>query len=303
MAVLKIALLQMAPSGTDQDLNLARATNFCRLAAASGADLALFPEMWNIGYTFPELKGPEDLEGWQAQGLAPDAPYLQHFRHLAQELNLALAVTYLQRWPGLPRNAVTLFDRRGREILTYAKVHTCEFGSEKALTPGDDFYVGDLETASGSVRLGAMICYDREFPESARILMLKGAEIILVPNACEMELNRLAQCRSRAYENMTGLALANYPPPVRFCNGHSVAFDGIAYGSSIDPNLDSLSRDMLIVEAGPQEGLYLASFDLEALRHYRSHEIWGNSYRRPSHYSLLTSSPVEPPFIRPDATR
>ena len=62
----------------------------------------------------------------------------------------------------------------------YAKVHTCDFGAERALTPGDGFYVTELDTACGLVRVGAMICYDREFPESARILMLKGAELIPV---------------------------------------------------------------------------------------------------------------------------
>ena len=45
----------------------------------------------------------------------------------------------------------------------------------------------------GEVKVGAMICYDREFPESARIMMLKGAELILVPNACPMEINRLSR--------------------------------------------------------------------------------------------------------------
>ena len=87
-------------------------------------------------------------------------------------------------------------------MLTYAKVHTCEFDIEASCTPGDDFYVCDLDTAAGEVKLGAMICYDREFPESARILMLKGAEVILTPNSCPLEINRLSQYRARAFENM-----------------------------------------------------------------------------------------------------
>src|SRR5699024_7311931 len=122
-----------------------------------------------------------------------------------------------------------LFDRFGREAFTYAKVHTCDFGEERHLTPGDDFYVAELDTARGPVRVGAMICYDREFPESARILMLKGAELILVPNACPMELNRLSQLRGRAFENMTAIATCNYPDTVPDCNGRSTVFDGVAY--------------------------------------------------------------------------
>lgn len=74
-----------------------------------------------------------------------------------------------------------------------------------------------------------MICYDREFPESARLLMLKDAELILVPNACPMEINRLSQLRARAYENMTAVATCNYPATVPDCNGGSSVFDGVAY--------------------------------------------------------------------------
>ena len=59
-----------------------------------------------------------------------------------------------------------------------------------------------------------MICFDRAQPESARILMLKGAELILVPNACPMEINSLAQLRGRACENMLAIATCNYPAGV-----------------------------------------------------------------------------------------
>jgi predicted amidohydrolase len=65
-------------------------------------------------------------------------------------------------------------------------VHTCDFDDETALTPGDGFPVCELDTAAGPVQVGAMICFDLQFPESARVLMLHGAEIVLVPNACEM---------------------------------------------------------------------------------------------------------------------
>lgn len=58
-----------------------------------------------------------------------------------------------------------------------------------------------------------MICYDREFPESARILMPKGAELILVPNACFLEHNRISQLRARAFENTVAVAVANYAAP------------------------------------------------------------------------------------------
>jgi predicted amidohydrolase len=145
------------------------------------------------------------------------------------------------------------------------------------------------------VKVGAMICFDREFPESARILMLQSAELILTPNACELEQNRLTQFRARASENMVGVAMANYAAPQE--NGHSVAFDGIAFDEHEG------SRDMCLVEAGADEGVYLARFDIDRLRAYRSVESWGNAYRKPRCYGLLTSEAVEPPFVRPDARR
>ena len=133
---------------------------------------------------------------------------------------------------------------------------------ERELTPGEDFYVCALDTACGEVKVGAMICYDREFPESARVLMLKGAELILVPNACPMEINRLSQLRGRAFENMLAVATCNYPASVPDCNGGSSAFDGVAY-----------------------------------LRECEAH---GNAYRRPEKYRLLVEPRVEPPFVRAD---
>ena len=277
MSELRIALLQIAAAGYDQAVNLETGVAACRRAAELGADIALFPEMWNTGYAFER----DDLERWRAQAVSRDGAFVGRFAGLAEELGLAIAVTYLERGPGGPRNTLTLFDRRGREALTYAKVHTCAFDRpEAALTPGDGFAVADLDTAAGPVRVGAMICFDREFPEAARVLALEGAELILVPNACEMEANRLGQLRARAFENMCAVALANYPAPQH--NGHSVVFDPIVFGA------DGGSRDTSVFEAGADEGVYVARLDLDALRAWRRREVWGGAHRRPGCYGRLT---------------
>ena len=210
---------------------------------------------------------------------------LAELQALAAELGMAIGITFLEAYQGGPRNTLTLFDRFGREALTYAKVHTCDFGEERHLTPGNDFYVAELDTARGPVRVGAMICYDREFPESARILMLKGAELILVPNACPMEINRLAQLRGRAFENMTAIATCNYPGSVPDCNGNSTVFDGMAYLPG-----EGGSRDTCILRSGEQEGIYICELDLAMLRDYRKNEVFGNAYRHPEKYGLLTKA-------------
>lgn len=288
MTTLKIALLQIAPRGTLED-NLEKGIASCRKAKELGADIALFPEMWSNGYN---IYG-RPVEEWKAEAISASNEFVSVLGELAKELGMAIAVTFLEQYEGGPRNSMVLFDRFGERKITYAKVHTCDFDVERDLTPGEDFYVTTLDTAYGEVKVGAMICYDREFPESARILMLKGAELILVPNACPMEINRLSQLRARAYENMLAIATCNYPDSVPDCNGGSSLFDGVAYL----PELEG-SRDTCVLQAGGPEGIYLAELDLEQLRRYRESEVHGNAFRRPKKYGLLLDETVEPPFVR-----
>jgi len=281
---LLVALLQMDPKANDQQVNLEKAKRFCVRAASHGADIALMPEMWNIGYTRfdPQAKGSK--EAFWEQAVAKEGPWVQYFALLAKELNMAIAVTYEQAWDPLPRNVVTLFDRHGHEVYTYAKVHTSDFKPmERSMTPGTEFFVGDLDAVKGIVKVGSMICFDREQPESARILMLQGAEILLVPNCCGLDDMRLQQFRVRGFENLVGVAMANYPRP--YMNGHSVAYD--AQGQNL-------------VLAGEEEGIYYAGFDLDRLRSIRKRSIWGNAYRRPHRYQQLVSPEKDPVWTRID---
>ena len=167
MQELRVALLQMK-SEQSQAQNLQKGIHYCRKAKAMGADIALFPEMWNNGYHVPW-----DAMQLQREAIARESIFVQSFCNLAQELDMAIAITFLEKFDPSPRNTVCLFDRMGNLVLHYAKVHTCDFDSERLLTPGEDFYVCTLNTAQGEVQIGSMICYDREFPESARLLMLK----------------------------------------------------------------------------------------------------------------------------------
>ncbi len=285
---LKVALLQIAPAGTLEG-NLEKGVEVCRRASSLGADIALFPEMWSNGYRIYN----RPVEEWKQEAILADSDFVKAFGAFARELGMAIGITYLEKCKTGPKNSIALFDRNGDRVIDYAKVHTCDFDVERNLTPGDDFYVADLNTAIGDIKIGIMICYDREFPESARILMLKGAEIVLVPNACPMEINRLAQLRGRAYENMMGIATCNYPDTVPDCNGHSNAFDGVAYL----PELPG-SRDMCILEAGGEEGIYIADFDMEMIRNYRREETHGNTFRHPGKYGILIEKEIREPFIR-----
>ena len=293
MNLLKIALLQIAPCGA-LDGNLEKGLESCKQAKKMGADIALFPEMWSNGYDIYH----QPLDCVKSAAISANGDFVHSFGNAAKELHMAIGITFLERYGDGIRNSLVLFDRFGVKQLTYAKVHTCDFDVERHLTPGEDFYVTALDTACGTVQVGAMICFDREFPESARLLMLQGAELILVPNACPMELNRLAQLRARSFENMAAVATCNYPLGQPDCNGRSTVFDGVVYLPEL-----SGSRDICLLEADGQEGIYLADLDLDMLRAYREREVHGNAYRRPRLYSALLDETVRPPFLRDNARR
>ena len=236
---LTIAFLQLLPAGSLMG-NLEKGIEACRQAKEKGADIAIFPEMWSCGYAFPH-----DEASLREYAVSCDNVFVKRFSELAEELDMAIAVGKLQ--------------------YRYSKVHICDFGEEDdegVLDAGDAFFVADLDTKEGIIKVGSMICYDREFPESARILMLKGAELLLVPNACPMELNRLAQLRGRAYENMLAIATCNYPAPHPDCNGHSTLFDGVVYLPEL-----SGSRDTCVFEAeeGEEHGKDYQLLDVKLL--------------------------------------
>lgn len=284
---INIALLQIQAMGS-LEKNLEKGIDACKKAKEMGADICVFPEMWSDGYQIPE-----NMDELKNLAVSAESEFVLAFQKLAKELEMAILITILEQHEPKPKNTAILFDRFGQRMYSYAKVHTCDFGDEIRLDAGDDFYVANLDTAKGSIKVGSMICYDREFPESARILMLKGAELILVANACPMEINRLSQLRGRAYENMVAIATCNYPITTDDCNGHSSVFDGVVYLPTL-----AGSRDTCILEAGEEEGIYIGKLDIQMLREYRNREVHGNAYRRPEKYNILLDKDIQEPFIR-----
>ena len=286
---MRIALLQILPEDNQKD-NREKGLLWVEKAKQQNADLVLFPEMWNIGYSFYneqvwemdfnpnreyQINGDEIMK-WQSQAISKDSQYIESFKNIAKKLNICIAITFLEKSNSKPYNSVMIIDGRGNERLTYRKIHICAFSMEAFCSPGDSFQTVELSRDWGKLNIGAMICYDREFPESARQLMLQGAELIIVPNACELDKHRLAQVETRAFENMMGIAVANYPHPK--ANGNSVAYSAICY------NRQGESVDNLIVQADEQEQLVLADFNLNEAREYRHREVWGYKYRKPEAY-------------------
>ena len=165
----KIAFIQLIPGKTiGERYETGQAA--CQKAKAMGADIALFPEMWSCGYYIPQ-----DSNQLRALAITEQSDFVQGFSKTADKLNMAIGITFLEQNDPKPLNSMILFDRKGKKVLHYSKVHICAFDLEKVLSSGSDFYVNTLNTENGDLKVGAMICFDREFPESARILMLKGA--------------------------------------------------------------------------------------------------------------------------------
>ena len=85
------------------------------------ADIALFPEMWSSGYTFPHNK-----EWLEQNSISLNSKYVKQFSEISLKLNMAIAITLLEKHEPKPRNTVCLFDRHGKLVYCYSKVHICE---------------------------------------------------------------------------------------------------------------------------------------------------------------------------------
>lgn len=286
----KVAILQLDAINNLNE-SLIKGIDACKKAKEMGADIAVFPEMWNIGYEMPKNK--ENLNVWMERAIKENSEYIIKFKKLAKKLNMAIAITFLEKTNNLPRNSIIIYDRFGNKILKYSKVHTVDFKIERYTEPGTDFYVGELDYERGKVKIGSMICFDREFPECARILMIKGAEIILVPNACFMSKIRLDQLKVRAYENMVGIVTINYSNN----GGKSSAFSPIVR----DKNKNELNNKILVMDE--KENIQIVKFNLNDIRDYRKRETLGDAYRKPLLYKYLSEEHIKEPFIREDSRR
>src|ERR1700746_854535 len=99
----RVALLQISSFADDQGKNLAKGIQVCRQAKTFGADLAVFPELWNIGAAF----SPLDSKGrgrWIATAIDRKSDLFQAFAALARDLEMNIAITYLEAHQPLPRN-------------------------------------------------------------------------------------------------------------------------------------------------------------------------------------------------------
>jgi len=296
-----VAMLQISATKSLSE-NLKKGIEACKKAKEMGADIAVFPEAYSNSYEYlihdcieKEIDNlaPEAIKEWEEKAVEETSEFVQAFSNLAKELEMAIAITFLEKTEGKPKNSIVVFDRFGKKVLKYCKVHTCDYHTEYFMDSGDSFEVGTLDYENGQVQLGAMICYDRNFPEAARILMLKDAEIVIVPNASKLKPIGIEQFKVRAFENAMCMAMVNYPVnDINKSNGLSCAFHPI----SVDENDNPI--EMQVIMIGHEEEIAIATFDIDKLRENRKNTLRGGAFRKPKAYKDLLKEITEGPFVR-----
>jgi N-carbamoylputrescine amidase len=202
---LTVAAIQMA-STRELDENLATAERVVRLAAAEGANIILLPEMFATPHFSFMSWAPVHFDLAMP---VTDNPILAQMGELAKELEVVLPVNFFERANNAYYNSIMFIDADGQQLGLYRKSHI-PVGPpgcfEKVYTSQGDTGFKVWPTRFGAV--GAGICWDQWFPESARIMCLMGAEILLYPTGIGSD------CHDHWQTVMQGHAAANLTPLV-----------------------------------------------------------------------------------------
>jgi predicted amidohydrolase len=262
---MKVALWQTAPCG-DIDSGLAHLGAAVATAADAQADVFVSPEMFMGGYNV----GAQVV----AQNAAEFEAVENKLCSLAAAHNIALVIGLPTPTAGRPFNSCIAIDRTGTPRATYHKTHLfgavdrAQFSAGDALSPVFDLC---------GWRIGLAICYDIEFPEVARDLALRGAELIVTPTANMEPFDSVAArlVPARAEENAVYVAYCNYA-------GAEGAFSYNGLSCLCGPDGDDLIR------AGKQQtGLFYATLDRDALEATRQNQLHLRD-RRPDLYGKQT---------------
>lgn len=201
---LTVAAISVTPERWDKQANLASIEKYAREAAAQGAQLVITPEGFLEGYVANVSANKGLKEKAYREVVEPiDGPALTRLRKLAEELEIYLAVGFAELRDGRAYNSLAVLSPDGETTLHYSKSHTLD--DEPFNTHGDAFPVA--ETPLG--RWGALICYDRQLPETARILSIKGAQLLIVPAWGSYSDMNTAMMRTRAMENSVYVAFVH----------------------------------------------------------------------------------------------
>jgi N-carbamoylputrescine amidase len=255
-----VAITQFSMSDIYEE-NLAKADSLIEKASKDGAQLVLLPELFE-GHYFCQV---EDYEKFKLAEEASSSKTLKHFEAIAKKYHVVLPVSFFEKAGNCYFNSLGVINSDGRVLGIYRKSHipTGECYEEKFyFTPGDTGFMV-FDTAIG--KLGVAICWDQWFPETARILALKGAEMIVYPTAIGSEPVLPKDSKDHWRNVMKGHAAANILPVlasnrvgIEKAGNSSMKFFGSSF---IADQHGELVADMDRVE----EGYRIAKFDLQAI--------------------------------------
>lgn len=200
-----VAALSLTPEPWAKEANLAKFERYARQAAALGAQVIVAPEGYLEGYVGNQGRTPDLQQERYAAEAAEDlnGPILGRVRALAKELHVHLMIGFAEKRDGKVFNTAVMFSPAGAVASHYSKSHT--MNDEPFNTKGTTFPVTKTEFG----QWGTLICFDRQVPETARLLALQGADTIFVPAwGGYGEMNDLMM-RVRAYENGVNLAFVH----------------------------------------------------------------------------------------------
>ena len=185
MQTIRVAAVSMNSLLGQREQTLVTINNYCHEASASGVELILFPELVMHGHCTPNT--------WEIAESVPDGPGVERLCQMAREHRLFISFGMSEKERDIVFNTQVLVGPDGY-IGKQRKVH---LSRDETF-----FYKGGKELPVldiGKCRVGTVICYDNQFPELARILALRGAEVILMPHAARegMWHDRESETRAR----------------------------------------------------------------------------------------------------------
>ncbi|MDO8422800.1 MAG: N-carbamoylputrescine amidase [Parvibaculum sp.] len=269
MTELTVAATQMACSA-DADENIANAERLVTKAAEQGARFILLQELFETPYFCKDM-APDLLH---LAVPVENNPAVKAMRALAKRLGVVLPVSIYERANNALYNTLVIVDTDGEVLGLYRKSHIPDgpgYSEKYYFSPGDTgLKVWDTKVG----KIGAAVCWDQWFPEAARLLALKGADIICYPTAIGSEPHDATiHSRDHWQRTMQGHAAANMTPVVasnRIGKEQGRTCDITFYGSSFIAD----NTGAKVVEAGEtEEAVLTATFDLDKLR--RTKIEWG----------------------------
>jgi deaminated glutathione amidase len=275
-AVMRVALCQL-PISSEPAVNLGRVAEALTGAARQGAALAVFPEGTQARFSADLRAAAEPVDG----------PFCAGLSEAARASGVAVVAGVFEPAPdGRVYNTTVAFDADGRPAGAYRKIHLFDalgYSESALVAPGGEAVVADL----AGLRVGFMTCYDVRFPELARALTARGADLIVIPAAWAAGLFKeehwVTLVRARAIENTVWVVAAGQVPDP--AEPATSAPTGIGRSMLVDPmgtvRLDLGSRPGMAVGDVDRELTMQVRADLPCLEHRRD-DVFGRLVEIPA---------------------